>query len=173
MNDGVDFSSTVKQEEEIRSMNVVPDIQIAGLISEVLKIGKAFPFQAKGSSMMPFIKDGDVITLIDGMISKIELGDVVAVITPSNNMLRIHRVVRIVKDSYVVKGDHVSCIDGRFDRAQILGKVAKVEREQRLVYMGSKCEKIIIANLSRLNLLQGIISRFLPLNCCLARHWKI
>ena len=98
------------------TLQEIPNEVLLELITAVLEKGSAFRFQAKGGSMTPFIKDGDVITLESIQGKKILRGDVVAVISPTPEKLRVHRVVKINKVGYIIKGDNAGRIDGTFEK---------------------------------------------------------
>lgn len=154
------------------SLQELPNEVLVDLIITVLEKGKAFRFQAKGSSMTPFIKDGDVITLERIQGGKIRRGDVVAVISPTPGNLRVHRVVKISKGSYIIKGDNAGGIDGTFDIAQILGRVIKVERGTRTIQLGSRAERALIGLLSGRNLLPRALAGLWPIVRRISQRWE-
>ena len=154
------------------SLQELPNEVLVDLIITVLEKGSAFRFQAKGSSMTPFIKDGDVITLESIQGKKILRGDVVAVISPTPEKLRVHRVVKISKGSYTIKGDNVSRIDGTFEKAQILGRVIKVERGARTIQLGSRAERVLIGFLSGRNLLPRALAGLWPIVRRISQRWE-
>lgn len=155
------------------SLQELPNEVLVDLIITVLEKGKAFRFQAKGSSMTPFIKDGDVITLERIQGGKIRRGDVVAVISPTPENLRVHRVVRVQKGRYSIKGDNASHLDGVFDAAQILGRVIQVERGTHTIQLGSGVERALIGFLSGRNLLQPALARLWPIVRPISRRWEV
>lgn len=110
-------------------------------------------FKARGYSMSPFIKDGDILTVSSLNGRPVDSGDVVAFKCPRNNKLVIHRAVARKKDGYLIKGDNCVHADCLTYRQNILGIVVKVEREGKDITFGIGPERILIALLSRIRLL--------------------
>ena len=122
------------------------------LLEAVLGRGAQFRFCAKGYSMSPFIRDGDILTL-----SRPEslpcIGDVVAFFDPKKGRLIVHRVVGRVDGAYITKGDNCTVKDGFMPYANLLGRVTKVERQGKVVFIGLGLEKFLIAHLSHRDIL--------------------
>jgi len=150
---------------QIPKEQIMPNPQFSVLMAEVLKKGKAFRFQASGSSMNPFIKDGDILTLVNVSQGEIKIGNVLSFIHPHNRKLMVHRVVNIKQKKYLMKPDHNANVDGWVNHQEIIGIVHSVERGESLIQFGNGWEKIWIAHLSRWNVLMPIIHllwRFVP-----------
>jgi signal peptidase len=128
------------------------------LVKEVLSKGVECRFQAKGHSMSPFIKDGDIVTISPLTSSSPGLGDVVALNHPENEKLIIHRVVKKRNNDYYVKGDNALEADGLVQAKNILGYVNKVERDGKNVRLGLGPERFLIAFLTRKGLLFPLVS---------------
>lgn len=129
-------------------LNLSPEALLT-LAQAVLNKGMPFRFRAGGFSMLPFIRDGDVITISPAKNTHISTGDVVAVLHPSDRKVFIHRVVKKVNGLYLVKGDNCPEPDGIFSHKNILGKITKVERRRRKKVFGNGPERFIIAVFSR------------------------
>ncbi len=127
------------------------------LLEAVLCKGLDCRFQAKGHSMSPFIKDGDVITVSPLNGTSPGFGDVAAFIHKGTGRLVIHRVVGKREDSYFIKGDNASEADGLVQKANILGFVTGVERKGKKVFIGLGPERFLIALLSPKNLLLSVL----------------
>lgn len=125
----------------------------------VLARGKPFRFTARGFSMLPFIQDGDVITVspLDGRPPR--LGEVVACCPPATRKLVVHRVSARVTGGYLLRGDNAPESDGLIPDEEVLGLVTRVERDGREVWLGLGWERLLIAFLARHNLLQPLIFR--------------
>ena len=121
---------------------------LSELLRSVLDKGVGFRFRAKGFSMSPFIKDGDVITVSALSGASPRLGDVVAFIHPEAGRLVIHRVVGKWGDSYSIKGDGIRKTDGLVPKAKILGSVTKVERNGKEVFLGLGPESFLVSLLT-------------------------
>ena len=127
----------------------MPNPLFAELMTAVLDKGAPFRFQASGSSMFPFIRDGDVIT-ISKTSRRIRMGDMVAFANPCNDRLTVHRVVHFSMDGFLIKGDNSPEPDGWIGYDKILGYVTRIERDSRNVQVGLGLERAVIAFLSRI-----------------------
>jgi hypothetical protein len=127
------------------------------LLQAVLARGAPFRFRAKGPSMFPFIRDGDVVTVAPLKGIRLRRGDVVACVPPRRDTLVIHRVVARRGQSYLVKGDATSEADGLVQEADILGRVMSVERRGSEVRLGFGLERQLIAMLARSGLFVRVI----------------
>ena len=123
------------------------------LLRAVFGKGLPFRFRAGGSSMHPFIRDGDVITLHPLPENLPRLGDVVAYVQPQNGRLTVHRVVGKTGHSFLIRGDNLLDGDGAIPEVDILGYVTAVERDGKWVTFGLGSERRMIAFLSRRELL--------------------
>jgi signal peptidase len=126
------------------------------LLKAVTEKKRSFRVQAHGSSMFPFIKDSDYITISPLTPCHPRLGDIVAFINPETNKLIVHRVVGRKKDHYLIKGDNNPKPDGLIPKSSILGYVTKVEKEGNQICFGSGFERVFIAFISQKNLLRPI-----------------
>lgn len=123
------------------------------ILTVVLSRGVRFRFCARGFSMTPFIKDGDVITVSSLSGRTVRIGDIVAFLKPQDKGLAVHRVIGKKYGVYRIQGDNVSRADGFVLDSCVLGFVEKVERQGKRVFLGLGPERIIIAFLSRSGIL--------------------
>lgn len=127
-------------------------------MQDVLATGAAFQFRAKGHSMTPFIKTGDLITVAPASKVKPSLGKVVAFIHPVTAHLVIHRVIARRGSSFLIQGDNISPqSDGWVPSQSILGCVTRIQRDGRRVTFGLGFERYLLAPLSRLGLLHLLL----------------
>lgn len=124
------------------------------LLKAVTEKKKPFRIQAHGSSMYPFIKNSNYITISPLTSCHPRLGDVVAFIQPGTKKLIVHRVVGSKRDNYLIKGDNNRAPDGLIPKANILGYVTKVEKDGKIIHLGSGFERVFIAFMSHKNLLR-------------------
>ena len=82
-------------------------------------------------------------------------GEVVAIIHPETGRLIVHRIIGKKGEDYLIKGDNTPDADGLIAASNILGRVKKVERNNRNVFLGLGPERLLISFLTRW--------RFLPL----------
>ena len=138
--------------------------------------------------MSPFIRDGDVITIAPvqppdpnphvpapslsaGNVSdarNCEVGRVVAFVSAPGRRLVVHRIVGRRESGFLIQGDNLSgpVVDTiRSDR--ILGRVVRIERGRKRVWLGLGPERYAIAVLSRAGMLlpillpAGLVARFI------------
>ena len=120
------------------------------LVKAVHEKGADFRFKARGFSMTPFIRHGDVITITSLAVRPPEVGMIVAFTHPCNRRLIVHRIVVRRDEAYLIKGDNAFAPDGWVGRAQIFGYVGNVERHGRPVWFsGGGFSGRMIACLSR------------------------
>jgi hypothetical protein len=109
---------------------------LAALIRAVLEKGRAFRFRARGLSMSPFIKDGDVVTVSSPGPYRPRAGEIAAFVHPGTGKVRVHRIVGIGESGYSLKGDNALETDGVVPADHILGLVTRIERNGRAVRPG-------------------------------------
>lgn len=125
------------------------------LMHAVLAKGKNFRFKAKGTSMAPFIRNEDFITISPP--TKIGIGSIVAFVRPETRQLVVHRVIGRRKKELFIAGDGSSLYtDGWIPLRNIIGQISKIERNGNVIHLSLGIEKYGIAILSRLNWLTPI-----------------
>ncbi len=127
------------------------------LLRAVLGEEASVRFLAKGFSMLPFIKNEDVVTLSPLQGTSPAVGDVIAFVHQGTDKLSIHRVVGEKGEFYIAKGDNIREADESVPRENILGFVTRVERDRKKVCLGLGPERFLIAFLSRRGLLLPLI----------------
>ncbi len=130
---------------------------LIGVLQAVLDKGEPFWFEATGGSMWPFVRDGDVITVSPLSDTPPRLGDVVAFTRPESGKLVVHRVVGKRDGSYLIRGDGSPDCADVIPRANILGRVTRVERNGKRVHLGLGPERYLIAFLTRRELLWPLL----------------
>ena len=132
---------------------------LVGLLQTVVRDeGKPFWFEATGSSMWPFMREGDALTVAPVAASGSRLGDAVAFLSPATGKLVVHRVVGWRDDDFLIRGDNTSESVDVVPATSILGQVTRLERGGRRVHFGLGPERKLIAFLSRWGLLQPLLS---------------
>jgi signal peptidase I len=106
-----------------------------------------------GKSMIPFLRNGDVIILSSLGGEPPQIGDIVAFEQAEPKRLLIHRLIHQSQDGYEMKGDNCDESDGIISILDMLGMVTDIERKSRHANIGIKRAKGWIAWLSRRNLL--------------------
>ncbi len=118
--------------------------------------------------MKPFIRNGDVVTIVPKTERRLSTGDIVAARHPITGKIVVHRLIATQSDGFVLQGDNSTAPDGLVPEQNILGLVTQIERDNQRVWLGLGYERHWIAFLARHRLLpmivyQGrkIFSRFL------------
>ena len=95
------------------------------LAVEVIRSVGAIRLRALGTSMLPTIWPGDLLTVehLDQMVS----GDIVLV--SQDRRLLIHRLVEQRDSHWVTRGDSLPQNDAPVARSQVLGKVSVIHRQ--------------------------------------------
>jgi hypothetical protein len=125
-----------------------------GLLEGVLSRGVPFRFRAGGSSMAPFIRDGDVISVSPLRGDSPGAGEVVAFLHPETEKLVVHRVIGRREAGCLIRGDNAERMAADLvSPRNVLGRVTRVERGGKNIRLGQGPERLAIAFLSRAGLL--------------------
>lgn len=130
--------------------------QLRDLLKDGLNKGASLRFRVKGWSMFPFIRNGDIVTVISQDNGTFPVGAVVAVALGPSGKLLIHRIVDKHQDMYLIKGDNLFYSDGFAAGKDILGIITMVERPDKKIITGSKIERYVNVKLSRLGIFSGV-----------------
>jgi hypothetical protein len=107
---------------------------LANLSTAILGQGGSFRFEAHGSSMAPFIRDGDLLTVQLVVEVGLQVGDVILYRTDMER-LAAHRVVgqRTEGDRLILvaRGDAATGPGEEVPAKQVLGRVVQVQRGDR------------------------------------------
>lgn len=139
----------------------VPGLCVAALAGDLLGRGTSVRIRVTGSSMSPFIRSGDVVTLVPPPSRGVRLGDVIA-FSPQPGRMVVHRVVAGTARAPLTRGDAALAID---EPGTVLGAVVQVERAGRALRLGLGRERLLIALaqrwglLGRLRSLVGVVVR--------------
>ena len=144
----------LKEAEQLYSSDhkglVLSGQDLAGLVKQTLAKGACFRLKAQGYSMLPFIRNDDILTVSPLTLSPITVGSVVAFISHRTGRLVIHRIIGKKNGRYFLKGDSTLSADGLMVKDHILGCLTKVERSGKAVGLGSGRQGLIVAFLSRI-----------------------
>lgn len=132
----------------MRKIAHLKDIDLLELSKDIFRKGKSARFQAKGWSMRPFIRDGDIIVVSPIENSSIKAGDVVFHLTTENKVI-VHRVIKKYKKdkdnriTMLIKGDATFSSPEKVEMQDVLGKVVEVERNGRKKRLDRKLYQIM------------------------------
>ncbi len=121
------------------------------IAQEVLGRGRILRFKAKGGSMSPFIRNGDVVEVVP-LKGKINFGDIILYHSSCGGPV-IHRVIQRNKESIITKGDSVLGSDQPIFSKQVLGRVVAVEKNGWCIKLDRPMARL-------LNILLATISPF-------------
>lgn len=139
-------------------------VALLELMQAVLAKEVPFRFCARGWSMAPFIKDGDVITVSPFCNRKPGVGEVVAFVRPEGGNLVVHRIVARSTTDLFIQGDNgKGYSDGIIPQEYLLGRVTRIERHGQEVWLGLGPERYLIAWLSSTRLLNPVL--------CWLKYW--
>jgi signal peptidase I len=103
---------------------------------EVLKAGHDLRFEARGWSMRPLVRDGDVLLVRPAGNGEIAVADIVLYRSPRRGIV-VHRVVGIRRDGHErvlsVKGDAARRPDPAVLESHVAGKIVAIERSGRSI----------------------------------------
>ena len=112
------------------------DSDFTELSWEILKRGDSIRFKAHGSSMLPLIRDGDILTIKPIKIWDLKPGDVVFYQTAGEKCV-VHRVITIDirNDQHIVvfKGDSSPGSLEEVEEEQLLGRVVQLHRRGKSI----------------------------------------
>lgn len=140
------------------------------LLQAVLDKGASFRFRAKGYSMTPFVRDGDVVTVAPPAGRSPAFGDVAAFLRPDTGKLVVHRVIGRRGGAFLMRGDSTEETDGYVPAVQVLGRVIRVERRGKRVRLGLGPERFLIAVLTRRGIFHTLLRGLFPV-WLLVRPW--
>jgi hypothetical protein len=99
------------------------------LAREVLRSGGSLRLHALGTSMLPCIRPGDLLTLRSVPLHELAIGDVILFV--QQERFFIHRVVGGDHCGWITRGDSVPENDPQVAAEEVLGKVTSIERNGR------------------------------------------
>jgi len=103
------------------------------LADEVLSKGDTLRFRARGISMQPFIRDGDILEIQPNVGELFRTTDIVLCKSPKGKLVA-HRIVGIKpggegRAKLIIQGDALGQPDGNIDPGDVLGRVVAVIRD--------------------------------------------
>jgi signal peptidase I len=124
------------------------------LVAESVRVFGAIRLPAVGTSMVPAIQPGDVLTVQPVEGRNLSCGDIV--VYARNQMLVVHRIVGTSADSrqlsLITRGDRLLRDDGPISLGDLIGQVTRIERQHRHVKLrpsSNKAEQALGAILRR------------------------
>jgi len=106
-----------------------PPAILDDLAGQSLRRGNALRVLARGGSMLPFLRDGDVVLVRPATAAEVRIGDVICYEPPSGGLC-LHRVIARKERGFVTRGDALAYAEVVPD-ATVLGVVTARERRGR------------------------------------------
>ena len=113
----------------------IPDRELMPIIRAALERGQRVRMTVNGRSMLPFIRDGDVVEIAP-MPPTPTLGSVVLA-RLSGERYPLHRLVAQCGAAWLLRGDNCGVPDGMVPCENLVGVVTRVERNGRVVRLAS------------------------------------
>jgi hypothetical protein len=111
-------------------MIVLPGSELMPVIRAALERGQSVRLTTNGSSMLPFIHDGETVELVPPR-SSLMRGDIVLAQSEEDRYV-LHRVVRIEGDGVYLRGDAQKHREGPLPRQAVLGRAVTTSRHGRV-----------------------------------------
>ena len=114
------------------------DDTFLNLSAEILRRGASFQFRAHGSSMAPFIRDGDLLTVAPRDPSEMDIGDVALYRTHRDRVVAHRVVAKSVQHGHwtlVTQGDARLHPDSPVPGERLLGRIACIRRGNRVYHL--------------------------------------
>jgi signal peptidase I len=106
------------------------------MAAEVLASGGSIRLQALGTSMLPSIWPGDVLSIEHKLSHEIVAGDIVLV--ARQNRFFVHRVIEKNNVGWITRGDSVPQNDEPVAAVQVLGRVTLIHRKTKAIVPDSR-----------------------------------
>ena len=125
-------------------------IKETGLIilhRDILSRGRHIRLRVKGDSMLPMLRDGDVVDVLQVSPGQLRIGDLLLIETKGGGLL-LHRYltsrVRGGRVWLITKGDASREVDTPISPEQVRGRVVQINREGQIVSLEGR--KVRLAN---------------------------
>lgn len=126
---------------------------LAAVVHDLLTRGASVQMVAHGGSMSPWIRDGDLVTILPrGLGREPRLGDVVAFRRPGGERLVVHRLVSRAPGGWIARGDRCSAADGLISEQAILGTVDRAASGARRRLLPQGVLGLVLSTASRVAL---------------------
>ncbi len=126
----------------------MPDLLVGfdefeSLAADILQGDRRLRFKAHGSSMRPFIRDGDLVEVQRIAACELERGDV-ALCRLEDGRLVVHRVIWAGPQEVLVQGDAFARPDGLVAHHAVLGQVMVVWRQGKPIQLDGFWMKVCV-----------------------------
>jgi len=130
------------------------DAEFDALAQAILEGGLTLRFRAKGVSMHPFVRNGDLLYVQAVALDRVHIGDLV-LFRIAGSKVAVHRVLRRKRFgeeiAFVVKGDRVERPDGIVPAENVLGVVIARERDGVKINLTTPARRLVKAGIAWLS----------------------
>ena len=130
------------------------DAEFDALAQAILEGGLTLRFRAKGMSMHPFVRSGDLLYVQAVAPDRVHVGDLV-LFRIAGSKVAVHRVLRRKRFgeeiAFVVKGDRVERPDGIIPAENVLGVVIARERDGVKIDLTTPARRLVKAGIAWLS----------------------
>ena len=130
------------------------DAEFDALAQAIVERGLTLRFRAKGISMHPFVRDGDILFVRAVAPSQVQVGDLV-LFRGAGSRVAVHRVVRRTKvedkTAFVIKGDRAERPDGVIPAERVIGQVIARERDGVKIDLMTPVRRLVKAGIAWLS----------------------
>jgi hypothetical protein len=113
--------------------------EFADIAAEILNKGGSFTFVALGSSMLPFVRSKDAVTVIPVSLNMpLAKGDIVLYQSPAAGGIVVHRITGFKRKNLLIRGDFVFGRPEMVEKRRVWGKVKSAERAGKSIKTDSK-----------------------------------
>jgi signal peptidase I len=129
----------------MRELNL-KQADLACLANEMHLKGGALCFKARGSSMYPFIRDGDILAIQPVKVNDLRTGDILSFKSTAQKVVA-HRLVQKhfrKGDIFLrTRGDAAMEPDDLITENQIIGRVSKIKRGHKVILINHKFRRLM------------------------------
>jgi len=119
--------------------------ECADLSVDILKRGGTFCFKAKGFSMHPFVRDGDILIIHPASNQTLRKGDVVLYMSTDYKLIA-HRITAATHRGddlvFTLRGDMAPASTEQVSSKKILGKVVSLRRGRKVIHVDKGCKRL-------------------------------
>jgi len=130
------------------------DAEFDALAQAILSEGLTLRFRAKGMSMHPFVRTGDILYVQTVAPEQVRTGDLV-LFRAAGCKIAVHRVLRQTqwqeRPAFIIKGDRTERPDGIVPAEDLLGRVIAREREGVKIDLTTPIRRLVKAGIAWLS----------------------
>jgi hypothetical protein len=124
----------------------INNLEFETLARNILSSGKSIRFRARGCSMRPFIREGDILLARPIDSASVRVGEIILFGDGNGGMLA-HRVIkkyqRADQTSYITSGDSNRSPDREITKDRIMGRIVALERQGDLKRLDNPASQVV------------------------------